>query len=136
MKEQIISFDTAKLAKDKGFKNTTPHKLGRSYYNHLGKLNGDVIEYIKAFVNEKDTTHLNTIDAPTQSLLQKWLREEHDINCFVEFKPNIKKWDYCTYPMKLNGKEYVQLRQKQIQNSYNTYEEALEVGLVNALNLI
>lgn len=32
---------------------------------------------------------------PTQSLVQKWLRETHGINIFMSFKPNIKK---CELP--------------------------------------
>jgi len=42
MKDELIKYETAVIAKEKGFENKTPHKLRRDYYNHLGELNGDV----------------------------------------------------------------------------------------------
>ena len=115
MKEQLITFDTAKLAKEKGFENKTPHKLRRDYYNHLGEINGDVTEYIKAYVANKGLEKYNTIDAPTQSLLQKWLS--------------------CLY-IPMRGKACISDRKYVSKLKFDTYEEALEEGLQEALKLI
>ena len=126
MKEQLITFETAKLAKEKGFENKTPHKLRRDYYNHLGEINGDVTLYIKAYVNKKSTRNLETIDAPTQSLLQKWLREEHQLYVLInyvnkeQFNWEINMFQHGEYGIGFRG----------------SYEEALERGLVAALKLI
>ena len=126
MKEQLITFETAKLAKERGFENKTPHKLRRDYYNHLGEINGDVTLYIKAYVNKKSTRNLETIDAPTQSLLQKWLREEHQLYVLInyvnkeQFNWEINMFQHGEYGIGFRG----------------SYEEALERGLVAALKLI
>ena len=126
MTEQLITFETAKLAKKKGFENKTPHKLRRDYYNHLGEINGDVTLYIKAYVNKKSTRNLETIDAPTQSLLQKWLREEHQLYVLInyvnkeQFNWEINMFQHGEYGIGFRG----------------SYEEALERGLVAALKLI
>lgn len=128
MKEQLISYETAVLAKDKGFENKTPHKLHRNYYNHLGELNGDVIDYIKALVAKEDTTNFDTIDAPTQSLLQKWLREVHGIDVFIRKSPNGKNYDW---DLDDNDGHY-----QEADEAYETYEKALEYGLKEALTLI
>ena len=126
MKEQLITFETAKLAKEKGFENKTPHKLRRDYYNHLGEINGDVTLYIKAYVNKKSTRNLETIDAPTQSLLQKWLREEHQLYVLINYV-NKEQFNW-EINMLQHGEYGIGFR--------GSYEEALERGLVAALKLI
>ncbi len=45
--EPVVSFITAKLAKEKGF-NLIVKFFKHSYYNHKGILNGDVTDLIKA----------------------------------------------------------------------------------------
>ena len=126
MIEQLITFETAKLAKEKGFENKTPHKLRRDYYNHLGEINGDVTEYIKAYANKKSTRNLETIDAPTQSLLQKWLREEHQLYVLINYV-NKEQFNW-EINMLQHGEYGIGFR--------GSYEEALERGLVAALKLI
>lgn len=128
MEEQIITLETAKLAKNKGYLESCL----RPYDNkgNLLKRDYDNCEYL---ITD------GIYSAPTQSLLQKWLREEHDINVFIGFRPNSKKWDSHAYSLNLNGKEYVNERplKKFInQDVFNTYEEALEAGLQEALKLI
>lgn len=64
----------------------------------------------------------------TQSLLQRWLREEHNIhiNCMFSNREDI------------NGYFYGIIESKESEDCkvYETYEEALEVGLQEALKLI
>tara|TARA_R110001606_G_scaffold391495_1_gene559642 strand:+ start:65 stop:349 length:285 start_codon:yes stop_codon:yes gene_type:complete len=92
MKEQLITFETAKLAKEKGF-----------------ELNG----------------YTNDIEAPTQSLLQKWLREEHEIHLTVT---SISQESWQCHITKIGDS----LGKKYFEDFYN-YEEALEKGLMEAL---
>ena len=66
MKEQLISFSTAKLAKEKGFDNYDVANYYREGINYA--LNNSGTSTIKEVGN---------YPAPTQSLLQKWLREKH-----------------------------------------------------------
>ena len=67
-----------------------------------------------------------------QSLLQKWLREKHNlivevegINCYIDIS-FIKYYNW-----NILGNQY-----KESDNEYNTWEEALEQGLKEALKLI
>jgi hypothetical protein len=77
---------------------------------------------------------------PTQSLVQKWLREIHGINIFMSFKPNIKKWDFIPYYMNMSGKEYIKHNSEYLklhrERRYDTYEEALEDGIYESLLML
>jgi hypothetical protein len=127
MTDQIISFQTAILANENGFNIETREPDYMLDGNLSGKRGASIgcSKYIKS---------------STQSLLQKWLREVHNINIFMSFKPNIKKWDFIPYSMDMNGKEYIKYNSEytKIHNErrFDTYEEALELGLQEALKLI
>ena len=81
--------------------------------------NGDFVEYHKILTS--------------QSLLAKWLREEYNLhitinvglphNCFIMYYSNVIKF----------GKHH---KSKFKSEFYKTYEEALEIGLQEALKLI
>ena len=114
MKEQLITFDTAKLAKKKGFEYlpwTWIEKAGKNFEEMLGKISNTDKKYF-----------------PTQSLLQKWLREVHKIDVTVIF------WErgylYAVEKRPHKGNHY------KIDVYHTTYEEALEKGLLEALKLI
>lgn len=74
---------------------------------------------------------------PTQSMVQKLLRDQFGINIFMTFKPNIKKWDFFPYDMALNAREYIQANKeygrKILDRRYDSYEDALEVGITEGL---
>jgi hypothetical protein len=109
MKEQLITFETAKLAKEKGFTFKT-----KESYSSLTKVT---------------SSSYNEYSAPTQSLLQKWLRDKYNIH--IEIR---KEWegDVCL------GFEYlIEEHDGSTQGlTYPTYEQALEKGLIEALKLI
>lgn len=146
MQEEIIAFETAKLAKEVGFQNKTPHKLRRNYYNYLGELNGDCTAYIKRFANEEDTSDFVNVEAPTQSLLQRWLRDEHDINVVVRHSYKTLDKYIVSYSKWRDDKKFrttyfiIPLDDDGIPNGthqdFTTYEGALERGLQEALKLI
>ena len=134
MKEQLILFKTAKLAKKKGY-NLEIFSLRNNYYNSKGELNGDVTDYLRAKFNKDNVDNLRPIIAPTQSLLQKWLREEHKTNLYItpSNKEGVLKWDCQIQPTDrtINGVFYSQW----VKVNANSYEEALEKGLVAALKI-
>ncbi len=103
MQEQIISFQLAKLAKEKGFNNNII--IGNVYNNN-----------------------------PTQSLLQRWLREVHNIFVNADYFHGYKE-DRFYYEIKIKSDENYCGNQDSDDNVY-TYEEALEIGLQEALKLI
>jgi hypothetical protein len=109
--DTLITFETAKLAKEKGFNiSSRSDGVGMDIF-----ADGKLIHTI--FYNE------NHIYAPTQALLQKWLRKVHKINVYcIPTDEDNELW-YNNI-----ASHYVPFR--------GTYEEALEVGLQEALKLI
>jgi len=70
---------------------------------------------------------------PTQSLLQRWLREIHNIE--VVPGPHFKKLSYGCEVYHYTAKNVTGYTPIEL-NSSETYEEALEEGLIEALKLI
>ena len=143
MEEQLVSLETAKLAKEKGFK-----ELCFYYYNEDGKLqesyleNGSStdVEFKVILTDLSDNYNSNNFrikqfSSPTQSLLQKWLREVHNIHLTIfnhhayTFKGNF----YFVIGYDLISSMNNKLEPKKLSN---TYEESLEIGLQEALKLI
>ena len=120
MEEQLISFETAKLAFEKGFphKDSTTHEA----YHVNGEL-GSIFKSDKPY----------TILAPTQSLLQKWLRKEYDI--FVETRTYINNGLFKHMFVVKTTIDY-EFEVRDIGENYPSIEEALEQGLQEALKLI
>ena len=167
MEEQLISFETAKLAKEKDF-----NILQHSYYFEDGEFKenslkgtngyyGEEYEFNLSEFNEnwndkwltkktgdrcfgcsKQKGYLETFSAPTQSLLQRWLREVHNI--YVESYHDLTSdgtkiqfytsWGFLQQKDK-NGNQNVNGWYDEY-NDWKTYEEALEIGLQEALKLI
>jgi len=126
MTDQLISFETAKLAKEKGFVNGSICDYRNNHLSDIHILNNEITLHTNNFVQRF------VYEAPTQSLLQKWLREIHDIHMFLH--PYSDKTFACdivdnTYKTSKYIRNIKSLR-------YNTYEEALEQGLIEALKLI
>ena len=167
MEDTLISFETAKLAKEKDF-----NILQHSYYFEDGEFKenslkgtngyyGEEYEFNLSEFNEnwndkwltkktgdrcfgcsKQKGYLETFSAPTQSLLQRWLREVHNI--YVESYHDLTSdgtkiqfytsWGFLQQKDK-NGNQNVNGWYDEY-NDWETYEEALEIGLQEALKLI
>ena len=125
MEDTRITFETAKLAKEKGFPQE-PNRLKIPYYNYKGEFKGDVKDWLSKYLRKEDTSDVESVSAPTQSLLAKWLREEYNIHLIAYKNINIDGYDWC----------YITTDGITNINSYKTYEEALEIGLQEALKLI
>ena len=124
MEDTRIKFETAKLAKEKGFKipTTVMYKGNEKSYGHNNEWGIDE----KRLDGKFPYTNQQWYSIPTQSFLQKWLREEHNIHLIAYKNINIDGYDWCF--ITTDGITNI--------NSYKTYEEALEVGLQEALKLI
>jgi len=123
MKEQLISFETAKLAHKAKFKE------GQFYcYGEDGKMDSMWGQDDWITFGYYEGSYL----APTQSVLQRWLRDNHRINIDIETLMNDS---YIIYSFDL---VYIleTLHVKPFKARYDSYEEALEVGLLEALKLI
>ena len=128
MEDTRINFETAKLSKEKGFPQE-PNRRKVPYYNYKGEFNGDVTDFLRKYLREEDTSNVESVSAPTQSLIAKWLREKHNIIVLVLYDGKTfyyqiqrKEWDDCITQFDLTLDQ--------------TYEDAYEIGLQEALKLI
>ena len=145
MKEQLVEFETAKLAKEKGFNYPTScgyEEKGEIYRPHYWDSDCETnMIVLKEDSLDEDVPYL----APTQALLQRWLRGEHNIVVVliperysdrVNYLIQAQKWylsvDPSTSPnFIVEGGGWFN-----DNGDYPTYERALEKGLQEALKLI
>lgn len=134
MTDQLISFETAILAKEKGFKEECAY-----YYNNkTGILKPFMFDDNPKVVSLQDGTNAGLLTiTPTQSLLQKWLRELHNMNIVIMTSIN------QSGKFQMSIEEIIKSFGTDMSDSiyckdidYDTYEEALEQGLLQALKLI
>lgn len=136
MEEQLVTFEVARLAKEKGFTDVVGVFRGKHYYNYKGELDADQMDYLKAYVRQEDTYLIESIAAPTQSLLHGWLREK-DMYVLLEETATyslVSGIGFYYKIIKVKDKEHLGLDYSNY--FYKTYEEALEAGLKQALKLI
>lgn len=131
MEEPLVSFETAKLAKEKRFNIDVEYSF---YYDGKDIEEVHISDYDFNFNNEKT----NYISRPTQSLLQKWLREKHSLHITV----HIHKEGYSVNVEDLKGKYGIDLIYSTIISSISSneyiesFEKALEIGLEESLKLV
>lgn len=78
MTDTLITFETAKLAKSKGF--NIPVRFG-VFGSKMKLTENHGWEHYKILeLNDWNKKPRKSYSVPTQSLLQKWLREVHDIH--------------------------------------------------------
>jgi hypothetical protein len=126
MKEELITFETAKLAKEKGFDLEV-----RDYYHpnygltdisdELCNMNGS--NWAKGYYS-----------APTQSLLQKWLREEHNVDISIDV---LFADSYGVFIHKNRNQigNVIIIKVTSENHITGVFENTLEVGLQKALKL-
>lgn len=106
--EEICTYEVAKLAKEKGFDVPT----AKNYRHENGA----------------------TCNAPTQSLLQRWLREEKGYYVYPFFDNESKRWTWVC--RERTGDMWIPLVDFE-ERHFDTYELALEDALKYALeNLV
>ena len=115
MEEEIVSYDTAVMSKERGFNTYTTYWY--SVKDRTPTLDGDrmfALEYLQA---------------PTQSLLQRWLREERFLLVYCIPNESVAgMWHYKV--------EDAWTTNEDLSEHYATYEQALEKGLMEALKII
>lgn len=125
--EEIVTYEVAKLAKGKGFSWHTRH-----IYDEETK------ELIECKFVANHNSEDGIISAPTQSLLQRWLREEKKYAISV-FWDMLSK-DYRYEIVKTIGVLEIQVGEKYNYSNpkgFDTYELALDDALKYALeNLV
>lgn len=134
MKEKIVSFETAKLAKEKDFNWKWLYYIDGNKYEgcyYEGDGNGRFRNNFEDDVSALFIDNLFSCTAPSQSFIQKWLREKHQIHCAViPFKFRNGKVMFKYYNL---GAETFS---KILSKYFKTYEECLEEALYEGLKLI
>lgn len=131
MQEALVRFQVAKLAKQVGFNLSSP-----AYYTCDDPIEGQsnklvIRDWIIWGELGKESPQIGTLiySASTQSLLQRWLREVHNIH--IEISYDIDNEYGGGYIIIVRTKSKVLTFDNQ-----KSYEEALEVGLYEALKII
>lgn len=111
MTEELITLETAKLLKEKGFQQRK-YLINVSTLHHCYKY----------------------LSVPPQSVAQKWLRETKNLH--IEIYRNACGYGYAI--VKANNGTWMEDDAKGPNDggNWDTYEEALEAGIFEALKLI
>jgi len=133
MKEELTEFKTAKLAKEKGFDIPC-----LAFYSGI-KGSGKIL-----FDNNTETSIQTSerCSAPTQALLQKWLRDKFQIEVRIhaEHYSNGTNWNVqaLKWDLSLIDDDFIAdgCGMYGDNGEYKTYEKALEKGLYEGLKLI
>jgi len=125
MSDKIITFQTAKLAKEKGFNVSTSKRYVYRGIEHTEK------SYIGVLT---DTPLQCDILAPTQSFLQKWLRDVYKIDIEVmKVEEGYKSYAFKNHTQRVKLVcDFINER----KGIHEDYEISLEEALIEGLNLV
>lgn len=131
---EIVTFETALLAKKLGYK-----KQG-GYMGWVDKFYHPRTKTILSCGRLGKCSYSDLIYAPQLHVLQKWLREKHRINVIVDVVDNSRGfyYDYCIvlHNIRECGNTQAKIRYNGWEVKEDTYEEALEAGIMDALTKI
>jgi hypothetical protein len=141
MKEQEISPQTAKLAKLKGFDWEC-----RGYYKPKSRFKDNLQEHFGKFNSNKKQIYVDEngivqivemCSAPTQSLLQRWLRDIHKIFVTTSINPYFQG-DLVGYYAQVKSLSSINQGERLLDGFtiFLKIEDSLEEGLFEALKLI
>ena len=142
MEDEIVSFETAMLLKEKGFNEPCP-----CFYedNELCKLcyyqgDGNGFSRNNSPINDRLSCEEMQCTAPTQSLAQKWLRETRNITFNANPHSNDGKIIYVVTIKVISSNKYIDFNVMMDTSNkatmFDTYEDALEAGLKYCLKSI
>ena len=124
MTEELITLETAKLLKEKGFNEYCKDIIMED--------NGRMMQSV--FRTNKDLPK-GAYSRPTQSIAAKWLRETKNLHISIIRNACGYGYDICKAD---NGTHITDgiFKGPNDGGQWDTYEEALEVGIQEALKLI
>ena len=133
--ECYVSFEIAKLLKEAGFDWECS-----CYYsvNTLHEPNNGFIhiyKQYKALFYDHNRTKMPVYSAPTLDVAQRWVREVKDIDIYIFPTTNNKRGCVYEWGIKTFGRA-LWVEGQPYTNQYETYEEAQEVGIKKALEMI
>lgn len=125
--EQLITFNTAKLAKDKNFDIQTYDKCW------VKTLSGKIINNANTTDCLEHNRAKQYLMQPSQSVLQKWLREKHGIDITICIRGAD---DYEAYIHENRNLKKQFIMELTYENHKTLYENCLEKALQEGLKLI
>ena len=133
--EEICTYEVCKLAKEKGFpQDECGVNIGYYAWDGLRKIHS----LVNSFAWYDEYNHDDLFLAPTQSLLQRWLREDKGIVVEVMCLPTTRtssKYEYKRHVFWGSDGHYIEGEYG--DEIFDTYELALEDALKYALeNLV
>ena len=140
IEEAYVSFETAKLAKEKGFNELCNSDYCKGLINYPHADN----EYTNSQISED-----GRISRPTKSLLARWLREKYNVHVIpkpIYDSDRLEQYGCDIHCPDKNGlvftiispvfPVYKQTSNHNMTKELGTYEESMEAGLQEALKLI
>ena len=130
--EEICTYEVAKLAKEKGFNEYEAcshlYEVDERWYTLTKYNNARGIDWSKSYFYA----------APTQSLLQRWLREEKGYAISVTAYPTLASLNKVCYAWEIkSSSDGSFMKSTDSEYTFSTYELALEDTLKYALeNLV
>lgn len=125
MTEELVTLETAKLLKEKGFNEFCEFAYADEDLHIMG------LHSTNSFFNEIGCGYTT----PTKSIAQKWLRETKNLH--IEIYRNACGYGYII--VKANNGTWMKADGSKGPNDggkWDAYEEALEAGIFEALKLI
>ena len=132
MTEDHVSFEVAKLLKEKGFNG-----LCTAYYDCFTTENFHCGNEPTDF-NSIDTKIRNIVAAPTLQMTMKWLREVHKIEVRSTYDWDKNTWWGQTVPMFDENDSNSEMFQTALGFDYpgKSYEESCEAGIKHCLKVL
>ena len=142
MEDEIVSFETAMLLKEKGFNEPCSYYYEDDELYKLCYYQGDGTGFVcnNSHINDRLSCEEMQCTAPTQSLAQKWLRETRNITFNANPHSNDGKIIYVVTIKVISSNKYIDFNVMMDTSNkaimFDNYEEAIESGLKYCLKSI
>lgn len=142
MEDEIVSFETAMLLKEKGFNEPCSYYYEDDELHELNYYQGNGAGFVRnnSPINEKIYCEEMQCTAPTQSLAQKWLRDTRNITFNANPHSNDGKIIYVVTIKVISSNKYIDFNVMMDASNkatmFDTYEDAIESGLKYCLKSI
>ncbi len=145
MLEDIIKYNTALKLNEIGFDEFCwfPYDKDGNICNNEYVMHNIKYNQYDFKIFDVEDAHYMGIKAPSQLQVTKWFRKVHGINIESNYLPNIKKYRALFIPMKIIPKtfksaseHYMTIRKYLDTTNFDEYEEALELGILKAIEIV
>ena len=142
MEDEIVSFETAMLLKEKGFNEPCPYYYEDDELYKLAYYHGEGTGFVRnnSPIDGRFLCEKMQCTAPTQSLAQKWLRETRNVTFNANPHSNDGKIIYVVTIKVISSNKYIDFNVMMDTSNkatmFDTYEDAIESGLKHCLKSI